>query len=49
MYKLKDLQTEKLSIKLNEILKGEILYRTTDGRILDFEECTEKQTFFERL
>lgn len=41
MHKLNELGPVKLCKKLEELFKGDYLYRTNDGRILDFATGTE--------
>lgn len=41
MHKLNELGPVKLCKKLEDLFDGEYLYRTNDGRILDFETGTE--------
>jgi len=41
VHKLSELNVNKFSSKLMEILEGKHLYRTIDGRVLDFEQGVE--------
>jgi len=41
MHKLNQLSVTKFATKLEELLEGKHLYRTIDGRILDFREGIE--------
>jgi len=42
VHKLSGLNVNKFSNKLDELLEGKHLYRTIDGRVLDFESGTEQ-------
>lgn len=42
VHKLSGLTVNQFSKKLEELLEGKYLYRTIDGRILDFEDGSER-------
>jgi len=43
MHKLRDLTPEKLTDKLNQLFKGDVLYRTRNGSVVDFSGKTNNK------